>query len=1032
MFLSSLSIKRPILVSMGLIVFLIFGGLAYFTLTLNLMPDVEIGYVTVQTIYPGAGPKEIESQVTKKIEDAVATISKIDEMRSFSMEGVSFVIIKFDLGKNADIANQEVKDKVNAILSQLPRDTKLPVVQKFDISAKPIIDVLLDGPYDLKVLHELAEKKVRDRLSQIEGVGRVNLSGGQAREIQVELENRTVFQNIISLQQLGQILAAQNLNIPGGHFTEGDQEYSIRTKGEFTTVEELKKLKIPTFFGPKELGKIASVKDASAEVRQRTTYFNNLDKKRHDNVVLLSLIKSSDGNTVKMADEVQKVLPVIEKELPAGCHLRTVMDKSIFIRSAVSDTLGNILLGVLLTGLVLLFFLHDLRSTIIVATAMPYSIISTFLFLQLSDFSLNIMTLMGLSTAVGILVTNSVVVIENIFRHKEMGHSRKEASDRGTSEIALAVIASTLTNLVVFLPIASMTSLVGQFFKEFALTVTYATIFSLIASFTVTPMLASLILPDKDVKKHPIGQRLESWFHSWENTYQRWIKSMLQSKKRSLAVVLGSVLLFILSLFVAKQVGFEFMPLLDEGDINIEVELPQGYNIDQTARLVNAIEDRITRHREVKQVLTTLGSISELDVATNLAIMRVKLVDAAQRTLSSNQMSNRFIKELSDIPNALIRVSPVSSIGSGQAPIQFYLMGQDVDVLERIKAQIVAKIKNIPGLENLNTSSRAGKPEITILPDRRKLTDAGLTVFDLAMTVRAAVEGLVTTRYREAGNEYDIRLKLKNGSINSAQKLEGLTVVSPKGRFRIGQLAQISLTEGYSKILHMDKYKSIEFSAYNGPGHPLGDIVNEINARTAEITMPPGYKISWGGSARMMSETAADMLRTFIIAFVLTYMLLAAILESLTQPLLILGTVPLALIGVFIALIATGQTMNTISMMAIVMLLGIVVNNAILLLDYANILRRRGLSVYDALVEACPTKLKPIIMATVAIILGMAPMALGIGEAGVEFRQPMGIVSIGGLVVSGVMTLFVIPALYHLTTKEQKQQTSDATNAVKG
>jgi len=1020
MFLSSLSIKRPIMVSMGLIVFLVFGTLAYFTLTLNLMPDVEIGYVTVQTIYPGAGPKEIETQVTKKIEDAVATISKIELMRSYSMEGVSFVIIKFELGKNADVANQEVKDKVNAILSQLPRDAKLPVVQKFDLSAKPIIDVVLNGPLDMKTLYELADKKVKDRLSQIEGVGRVNLSGGQAREIRVEMDNRTVFQNAISLTQLSQILAAQNMDIPGGHFKQADQEYSVRLKGQIDRLEALKEVEIPTAFGNKKLGELADIHDASAEVRQRTTYLNNFEGAKQNDVVLLSLIKSSDGNTVKMADEVQRVLPEIEQDLPAGCHLTTVMDKSIFIRSAVEDTLGNILLGILLTGLVLLFFLHDLRSTLIVATAMPYSIISTFLFLQLSDFSFNIMTLMGLSTAVGILVTNSVVVIENIFRHKGMGHNRRDAADKGTSEIAIAVIASTLTNLVVFLPIASMTSLVGQFFKEFALTVTYATIFSLIASFTVTPMLASLILPEKDVKKHPLGKKLEKMFHSWENTYKRWLQAILKNKGRSWAVVIVSVVLFVLSLFVARQVGFEFMPLLDEGDINIEVELPQGYNLQQTAKLVNTLEERVKKHSEVKQILTTLGFISDLDVGANLAIMRIKLVDVHERAYSSNQMASRFIKELSDVPNALIRVSPVSSMGSGQAPIQFYLLGQDVDKLESLKKQIVAKIKDIQGLENLNTSSRSGKPELTLVPDRKKIADAGLTVYDLAMTLRASVEGLVTTRYRESGNEYDIRLKLKDTSVNSPEKIRALTVVSRLGRYQLGQLADVRYTQGYSKILHKDKYKSIEFSGYNGPGHPLGDIVNEINRRTAQVDMPAGYKIDWGGSAKMMSDTVQDMLRTFIIAFLLTYMLLAAILESLTQPLLILGTVPLALIGVFLSLFFTGQTMNTVSMMAIVMLLGIVVNNAILIMDYANILRRRGMGVKEALIEASPTKLKAIIMATIAIILGMAPMALGLGAAGVEFRQPMGIVSIGGLLVSGVLTLFVIPALYYLTTKEQK------------
>lgn len=1021
MFLSSLSIKRPIMISMGLLVFLIFGILGYFSLSLNLMPDVEIGYVTVQTVYPGAGPREIETQVTKKVEDAVSTISKIELVRSFSMENVSYVIIKFELGKDADVATQEVKDKVNAVLSDLPRDAKLPVVQKFDISAQPIIDVVLSGPYNTRELFELADKKIKDRLSQVEGVGNVRLSGGQEREIHVELDNRVVFQNLLSLEQLSRILAAQNLNMPAGSFDRSGQDYSVRLQGEFDQVQAIQDLKVPTAFGVKKLSDLAEVRDAGSEIRERATFFNNISKEKKDNVILMSITKSADGNTVEMAGDIHQLLPELQKELPPGAELSIVTDKSVFIESSVEDTLGNILLGVLLTGLVLLFFLHDLRSTLIVATAMPYSIISTFLLMQISGFSLNIMTLMGLSTSVGILVTNSVVVIENIFRHKEMGHGRTEAADKGTAEIALAVIASTLTNIVVFLPIASMSSMVGQFFKEFALTVTFATLFSLLASFTVTPMLASLILPDKVTKRFALGIKLEKMFRAWENKYKQWLTSMMKNKRRSLAVVLLSLLIFIFSLFIAARVGFEFMPLTDEGNINIEVELPQGYNLQETAHVLEKIEETVKKHKEVKHILTSLGSVSQLDVGVNLALMKIKLVDRDLRTQSSNELSNQFIKELSAIPNALIRVSPVSSMGSGrEAPVKFYLLGQDVDQLEMLKKQMVDKLTDIPGLVNLNTTSRPGKPEITLLPRRREIARAGLTVYDLAMTLRASIDGIVTTHFRDAGNEYDIRVKLNNESVNTPEKIGALAVVSRTGRYRMSQLAEVKFSEGYSKILHKDKFKSIEFGAYTAPGHPLGDIVNEVNARLAKINFPSGYKVDWGGSAKMMGETVQDMLVTFIIAFLLTYMLLAAILENLTQPLMILGTVPLAFVGVFLALFMTGQTMNTISMMAIVMLLGIVVNNAILLLDYTNILHKQGKSVHDALIEACPTKLKPIIMATLAIILGMAPMALGIGAAGAEIRQPMGIVSIGGLVTSAILTLFIIPALYHLTTREKK------------
>jgi len=1020
MFLASISIKRPIMISMFLIAFVVFGALAYFGLTLNMMPDVEFPVVTVQTVYPGAGPNEMEIQVTKKIEDAISTVSKIDFIRSFSMEGVSYVIIQFDLDKDVDIGNQEVKDKVNTIINELPRDAELPVITKFDISAFPILDIVLTGDMSVRDLYDLADKKVKDRFSQIEGVGRVDIKGGVEREIRVELDNRIVMQNAISLQALSQILAVHNMDIPGGNFQQRSQEYSVRFKGEFKDLETIRDLDVPTAFGVKKLGRLAEITDTAAEVRERSTYFNNINKVREDRVVIMSIIKSPDGNTVDMARDIKNALPLIIEELPSGCNLSVVRDGSVFIESSVADTLSNIILGVILTGLVLLFFLHDIRSTLIVATAMPFSIISTFLFLQLSDFSLNIMTLMGLSTAVGILVTNSVVVLENIFRHKELGHTRQKAADIGTSEIAVAVIASTMTNIVVFLPIAGMASMVGQFFKEFALTVTYATIFSIIASFTVTPMLASLILPEKDTKKHRIGEKLEAMFHSWEDWYKNILKFILTNKLRSGLVVVVSILIFILSmLFIAPQVGFEFFPFLDEGDLRIEVELPLGYNLNETSALLEKITKRIEKYEAVGHILVSVGSLSQIDIGTNMALVQIKLVPAEERVYSSSEMASKIIVDLSDIPNAQIRVAALSSVGGGGAPILFYILGQDNAQLEVYKKDLVSRIKNIEGMINLNTSSRSGKPEITLIPDREKLAMLGLTVFDVAMTLRASMEGVIATQFRERGNEYDIRVTLNDESVDTPEKIRNIAVVTRTGTYRLSQLADIKFTDGYNRILHKDKYKSIEVTAYVGPGYALGDIVNQINVEIDKTELAPGYKINWGGSAKMMQETIIDMLRTFIIALLLTYMLLAAILENLTQPLLILGSVPLALIGVFSALLITGKTMNTVSMMAIVMLLGIVVNNAILLLDYANILVRKGKNVHDALLEAGPTKLKPILMATVAIILGMMPMALGIGAAGREFRQPMGIVSIGGLVVSTFLALLVIPALYNLTTKSK-------------
>ncbi len=1020
MFLSDISIKRPIMISMLLLALLMFGAISYFGLNLDLTPDMTFPMITVQTVYPGAGPQETELQITKRIEDAISTVSGIDYIQSYSMESASFVIIRFKLSKDVDIANQEVKDKVDAILNDMPDDADRPIIQKFDINSEPIMNIVLSGNIEMTELYELADKTLTDRFSQIQGVGEVSVTGGGEREIQVEFDNRTILQQKISISQLAGMLSMQNMDMPGGNFKQHSQEYSVRLEGEFDTVEDLKQLKVPTGFGMKPLSELARVRDATEEVRVRSTFVDNVNKLTNDNVVVLGLVKAKDGNAVRIATAVKERMPELQELLPEGCELSIIKDSSILIEGSVKDTLSNIFMGVILTGLVLLFFLSDLRSTIIVALSMPMSIISTFMLLQLSGFTLNLMTLMGLSTAVGVLVSNSVVVLENIFRHKNMGNSRREASAKGTAEVVVAVIASTMTNIAVFLPIANMGSIVGMMFKEFALTVVYATIFSLLMSFTLTPMLASLIIPEHDTKKHPIGKRMNAMFTAWEDWYKRLLSWIIKNKMRSFMVILVSIFMFVGSFFMASQIGFDFMPKLDEGDIKMEVELPTGYNLNETAQVLKEMQTRIEEYSEVKTIVTTLGKINDMDTGTNMALVNVKLVDVSLRDVTTGHMAAELIQKLSDLPNVRLRIEATSSMGMGTAPVNFTLMGQDVQELEKYRREIVERIHDVPGLINLNTSSRPGKPEITIVPDREKLSNAGLTIYDLAMTLRGSLEGLVTTKFRDQGEEYDIRVSLTDESVDTPEEVESISVVAPAGTFKISQLADIKYTQGFTRILHKDKFKMIDFGASTAPGVPMGDVTNEIDSRLADLELPPGYKVEWAGMAEEMKSTIQSMLFTFVLAIVLTYMLLAAILESFTQPLLILGTVPLAMIGVFGGLYITGISMNIISMMAIIMLLGIVVNNAILLLDYTNLLvRQKGYNVHDALVEACPTKLKPILMSSIAIILGMLPMALGIGASGREFRQPMGVVSIGGLLISTVLALIVIPTLYYLTSRQK-------------
>jgi hydrophobic/amphiphilic exporter-1 (mainly G- bacteria), HAE1 family len=629
------------------------------------------------------------------------------------------------------------------------------------------------------------------------------------------------------------------------------------------------------------------------------------------------------------------------------------------------------------------------------------------------------MSLMGLSVSVGVLVANSVVVLENVFRYKNMGKKNKESAYFGTSEVTVAVLASTLTNIVVFLPIANMSSMVGLWLRELALAAVFATIFSLIMSFTLTPMLASILLPDKP-KKGKLGK----WFDKFESNntriYSNLLTKTLKNKKISALVVLSAFVLFILTMVgFGPFIGVDFLPALDDGKIRVEVELPEGYNLTEAARTLAEIEERLKQYPEVVNILTDLGRLSFLDIGANMGMMTVQLVNKSDRDLGVAEMIDVFVEEMATVPNARIKVFNATETGGPGAPVQFYLLGYDLEMLEELKEDIMALIQDVPGLINLDNTSRAGKPEITVFPRRERLTEAGLTTMDVALTLRASIEGMVSSQYRELGNEYDITVTLSDESTDTPEKIRNIPVISPvTGAMRLSQVADVEFTTGFTKILHRDKFVTISFTGSPAAGVPLGDVTSEIDRRLAGLDLPPGYRIAWGGNVQMMNEMVEDMIFAFFLAVLLTYMLLAAILESFWQPVMIMLTVLLAMIGVILSLYITDTPFSVTSLMAIIMLIGIVVNNAILMLDFTNQLRRdEGKLPKDALLLACPVKLKPILMSTTAIILGMMPLALGIGDAGVEWRVPLGVVAIGGLLVSTVLTLFVIPAFYYLTAR---------------
>ncbi|MBN2415465.1 efflux RND transporter permease subunit [bacterium] len=1020
MFLSDISIKRPIMMSMMLIVFVLFGALAYLGMNLELTPPFDLPMITVQTLYGGAGSEELELQVSQKIEDAVASIAGIDYVQSYSMENVSLVMVAFDLDKDVYRALEEVKDKIDGLVNDLPAGADPPLVQRWDPLVMPVIDLVLTGPLPVTGLYDLADRTLSPVLSQIPGVADVKISGGRKREIRIEFDGRVVLQRMISLSMVGQILAAQNLNMPGGTFQRSGQDFSVSMKGEFSDVETIRDLDIPTAHGLKKLGDIATVMDSGEDVRERIIYYDRQSDMRDAGALLLSLMKTSDGNPVNIYRKMGSHLKDIETMLPEGCALHVVNEHASFIQSSVRDTTVNILLGILLTSAVLFFFLHDYRSTIIVALSMPLSIISTFLFLQLAGFTLNIMSLMGLSTAVGILVANSVVVLENIFRHKRFGLGRQESAAIGTGEAAVAVIASTLTNLVVFLPLGTMSSIAGRLFSQFSLTVVFATLFSLLTAFTLTPMLASRILPDHDDKTHPAGRKLEQMFTSWEHAYRRILTRLLLDKKRGAGVILISLLLLALSIVVAGRLGFEFIPEMDEGFIGVKVELPAGTGLEVTEQTLLRMEEKIRHYPDVTHYWIEMGNLGEADIGVNLAYLKIKLVDTAARSRGTRELTGILREDFSNIPNIRISAAPLTSLASGRSDVEFYLRGPDSGTLHRIATDMSAAMRRVPGLINLNVSAEPGKPQVTITPRRPVLSHTGLSVYDVALAMRSSIEGLVTTSYRDRGDEYDIRVTLNDESVDSPDNIGAIPVSGRAGVYRLDQLADITFTEADNKIIHYNRLPSILFQCDAGEGHPTSDLMTEITAIVDRFNLPHGYGIQMSGMSKEMETTSRAIVRAFIIAIALTYMLLAAILESVTQPLIILATVPLALIGVFVGLAVTGLTMNIISMLAMVMLIGIVVNSAILLLDYTNqLVRKRGMNVQDALITACPTRLKPILMSTIAIILGMLPMAAGLGKSGSELRQPMGVVSIGGLIVSALLALVVIPVLYNMVSRRR-------------
>ena len=1024
MFLAQLSVRKPVLVTMMLLLFVVIGVFSYVRLPIDLMPEIEFPYVSVITVYPGAGPEEIETLVSKPIEDAVSATSGLKNIWSYSQEGVSVVLIEFTLETKVDFAAIDVKEKLDAILGELPEDVEAPTISKFDFGAYPIMNLSVSSKRPLQETYEIADRTIKLELSKVEGLAAISVVGGRKREILVSVGKEKLKGYGLSIMEVVAAIAAENLNIPGGHIVQEAKEYGVRVEGEFDNVDEIRNVLVQREGGPPiRLGDIASVEDTYEEVREMAR-FNG------EETVGITLQKRSDANTVKAANEVYRMIDRLKKTLPPDVRMEVARDRSTFIKDSVADVNSSIVWGIALTALVLFLFVHSWQGVVIAGVAMPMSVVSTYSFLYFAGYTINTMTLMGLGLCVGILVANALVVMENIYRYRDMGKSPAEAAEEGTSEIALAVLASTLTNVVVFVPIAFMRGIIGQIFKEFGLTVTFATFVSLVVSFTLTPMLASKMLKSKSAGPAHFGiPFLEKFFNAWDAFYDRvahgYRTALDWSLNRRWRVVGICAGLFVLSLALVPLIGSEFFGESDQGMITVTLEMPVGSNLTETQRAIQQVEKVVRSIPETDAVFSSIGSTeSEVGVGggVNLGDVLVRLVNKSERHRTDKEIADVFRAALTHIPSAKLTVNTASTMGGGgEKDIQIEVTGNEMSLLNDLANKVAAIVEETPGTVDVDTSWRLGKPEIKVTPNREKCADYGVSTATVAMLTRSFLTGTVASKYREKDEEYDIRVKLAEADRSNVEKVGTLLIKAGDNMVPVAELATVSYDEGPTQVVRKNRQRMVTVSANIARGS-LGGLVGQIRGKTDQLDVPSGYRIYFGGMAEVMEESFGSLFQALILAIVLTYMLMAAMLESYVHPFTIMLTVPLGAVGVFLGLFVTGRTVSIFSLMALIMLVGIVVNNAILMLDYTNTLRKRGYGLREALLEACPTRFRPIVMTNIAAIVAMLPLALGFGAIA-EFRAPMAIASIGGLFCSTIFTLFLIPCVYSLMDRLAHRRT---------
>ena len=1015
MTITELSIKRPTLV---VVIFSFLGVLGIFgfnQLKYELMPRMTAPIVTVTTIYPGGSPNEVENSVTKVIEDAVSGVEKLVSVRSSSFEGRSMVIIELEAEVNVDLAIQDVQRKVNEVSDRLPQTARKPVISKIAFDEIPVIRMAVRGNMETREFYQFIKDKVQPRIASIGGVGQVVLQGADMKEIKINLDYQKLRAYNLSVPQVTQIIKASNVDFPTGSVKDADDQFVIRVEGKFVNPEEMRRLVIMNT----KTGGIIRLSDV-AEVQDTRVEYTNLNRLNGVGSIGILIQKTTDGNTVDVSANVRKVLAELENaNKDINLKFDIAQDGSIYTMQSSNAVKEDLAIAVVLVAVVMLVFLHSMRNSLIIMVAIPASLISAFFMMYIFDFSLNIMTLLAMSLVIGILVDDSIVVLENIYRHLEMGQGQREAALQGRNEIGFAALSITLVDIVVFVPLALITGMIGNFIRQYSLVVVFSTMMSLFVSFTITPALASRFTKLEHLTKNTFMGRFGTWFENFfgkiTGYYTRVLKWSLGHGK---SVVIAAFALLIISILLPRFgfVGSEFMPPVDRGEFIITLECDPGSSIENTNFVTQRIEKILAGYPEVEKVLTNVGASSEGLIgvySNNSAEMTVSLIDKSQRKSSSDEISMEIKKKILEIPGIKVRINPVSLFGTqGRTPIQLLITGPDYGNVIKGAKIIQGVVKSIQGTTDVRLSSEEGKPELRIQIDREKMALFGLTINDVGQTLRIALTGDNDSKFREGVNEYDIRILMDERERTNTSSLGYLSFLNQKGQsVQLNQFAYIYQTTGPTKLEREDRISSINmFSQVFGK--TSGEVGSEITEKLKNVQLPDGVNYKFTGEQKTMADSFKSLIYALLAAILFVYMIMVALYDSYVYPFVVLFSIPVAIIGALFGLALTGKSINIFSMLGLIMLIGLVAKNAILLVDRANQMKLdRNMSTFDALVEAGQTRLRPILMTTIAMVVGMLPIAAST-SAGSEAKSGLGVVLIGGLISSLLLTLVLVPVVY--------------------